>query len=413
VRSLFVFIYISVSFSFVRAEEVPHCLSNTSLPAFYACVIENHPKIQATRMSIEAATMVRDKIIQLPNPSLSLNSIQGKNGGENEGNTSLEVSVNLNESLFKRSSLGKLGKAEEKIIVAEAQEIIFQIQFQVIKNFYRYRQLLDELDLVMEAIDTFKKIENQFKTRKARGPEQSVTLNLVELAQGDYALRKNHLNMEKSGIETEFKGIFGNDFNFKKEWLPPLKANWPEMRVADLSKNNLELMKLEAEKDKVEAEKSIATIESWPQVSVGPSIERNTFGINQYIAYGFNLTVDLPILSTNSAGRSFASKNSLRIQKLYEYSVKKARLENQLLLQKYSSAAEALKKSISIEVLKKKHNEIDNLFRQGLAPGSAVIEVHRQISEFRQSQHEHEIEALEALMSLNFLSGKEVEEVLK
>lgn len=411
-HSLFLLISIVVSFSLAQAE-ITNCSAAKSTQVFYACVIEHHPKMQSALLSIEAAQAVSGKITQMPNPELSLSSVQGKNGGENEGSTSLEVSVNLNESILKRSSLGKLGKAEEKILTVEAQEAIFQVQSQVIKNFYRYRQLLDELDLVIEAIDTFKKIENQFKARRARGPEQSVTLNLVELAQGDYALRKYHLNAEKTVIETEFKGIFGSDFNFKKEWLPPLKVNWPQIKDSDFSKSNFELMKLEAEKDKSEAEKSIAAVDSWPQVSVGPSIERNTSGINQYTAYGFNLTVNLPIFSVNGAGRNFAAKNALKIQKLYEYSTKKAHFENQLLLQKYSSATEALKKTISIDTLKKKHNEIDHLFRQGLAPGSAVIEAHRQISEFRQSQHEHEMEALDALMSLSFLSGKDLSEVLK
>lgn len=411
-HSLLLLIGIAVLSSLVRAETTT-CSTTRSTQKFYACVMEHHPKMQSALINMEAAQTVSDKMTQMPNPQLSLNSVQGKKGGENEGSTSLEVSINLNESLLKRSSLGKLGKAEQKILTIEAQEAIFQVQSQVIKNFYRYRQLLDELDIVTEAIDTFEKIENQFKARRARGPEQSVTLNLVELAQGDYALRKNHLSAEKTAIETEFKGIFGNDFNFKKEWLPPLKVNWPQVKVADFSKNNFELMKLEAEKDKAEAEKDIAVVDSWPQISVGPSVERNTSGITQYTSYGFNLTVDLPIFSVNGAGRNLAAKNALKVQKLYEYSTKKAYFENQMLLQKYSSATEALKKSISIESLKKKHNEIDHLFRQGLAPGSAVIEAHRQISEFRQSQHEHEMEALDALMSLNFLSGKELSEVLK
>lgn len=409
---LYALICISL-FSSLAQAEASNCLSIKSVEGLYECIVKNHPEIKSAELSVEAAKSANDKITQLPNPEVSISSMQGKNSGENEGSTELSLSINLTETLLKRAPLSKLGRAEEKVLIVDAQESVFRAKSQALKNLYRYRQVLDELELVTEALETFKKIENQFKARRVRGPEQSVTLNLVELAQGDYELQRNHLNAEKTKIETEFKGVFGENFILKKEWLPKLKKNWPPITGSELSKQTFEVRKFEAEKEKAEAEKSIAMAESMPKIAAGPSMQRTTTGTAQYMSYGLNLTVDLPIFSLNGGGRRLAEKNLTKSQYTFEYAMKKADLEKKLLLQIYSAAVESLKKSITIESLKKKHDQIDSLFRQGLTAGPTVIEAHRQISEFHKSQHEHEMEALESLMYLNVLSNKEIGEVLK
>lgn len=409
----YAFICISLLSSPFSHAEALNCTSIKSVQVLYDCIVKNHPEIKSAELSIEAAKSAKEKITQFPNPELSLKSMQGKNAGENEGNTELSASINLTETLLKRSSLGKLGSADEKALIVDAQESVFKAKSQALISLYRYRQVLDELELVSEAIDTFKKIENQYKARRVRGPEQSITLNLVELAQGDYELRRNHLNAEKTEIETGFKGVFGDDFNLKKEWLPKLKKIWPVIAGVELSKQTFEVRRFEAEREKAEAEKSIAIADSIPKIAAGPSIQRTTSGPTQYMSYGFSLTVDLPILSLNGGGRSLADKNLAKSKYTYDYALRKADLEKKLLLQRYSSAVEALKKSITIESLRKKHDQIDSLFRQGLTAGPTVIEAHRQISEFSKSQHEHEIEAIQALMYLNVLSNKEIDEVLK
>lgn len=405
-------ICISLFSSLVQAEDL-NCLPVKSVEGLYECIVKNHPEIKGAELSVEAAKSTKDKITQLPNPEVTLSSMQGKNAGESEGSTELGLSIDLTETIVKRASLGKLGRAEEKLLIVNAQESVFQAKAQALKSLYRYRQVIDELDLVTEALETFKKIENQFKARRVRGPEQTVTLNLVELAQGDYELQRNHLNAEKTKIETDFKGVFGEAFILKKEWLPKLKKNWPQISGNELLKETFEVRKFEAEKEKAEAEKSIATVDALPKIAAGPSVQRTTTGQTQYMSYGFNLTVGVPIFSLNGGGRSLAEKNLTRSKYTYEYALKKSDLEKKLLLQRYSSATESLKKAITLESLKKKHDQIDSLFRQGLAAGPTVIEAHRQISEFHKSQHEHEMEALESLMYLNVLSNKEMGEVLK
>lgn len=379
----------------------------------YECTLENHPDFKSVILTKESARVGREKVAQWPSPELSVKSVTGQNDGDTVGGTEIGLSVSITDFLIKRSAISKAGESVEKNINVEAEELEFKVKLAIVSDLYRYRQLLNEAYLVDEAIVTFGKLEQQFKKRRARGPEEDIILNLVELVQGDYQLRKNDLAYEKSEIEAKFKGIFGAKFELKKEILPQLKQTWPEVNLALVSKKTLELRRFEAEKEKFEAEKNLANAESWPKISIGPVVERSLEGTNQFNSYGFNLTVDLPIFSLNSGSRNFAEKNMKKAQLQYEYALKKADLERELLIQKYRGAVESLRRSTDAESLKKKHAQIDSYFRQGLTSGTTVIEAHRQIAEFTESQHKHEMVALESLMYLNLLSDKDPSEVIR
>lgn len=389
------------------------CSSIVDTKSAYECILENHPDFRSAELTKESANASYSKATQWPNPELTAKSVAGDNAGEKVGGTELSLSISITDLLIKRYAFSKNGRAEEKAALVDAEDQSFKVKSSIVKDLYRYRQLLNELELTEEAISTFDKIEHQFRSRQSRGPEQEITLNLVELAQGDYQLKKNHLAVEKSEIESKFKGVLGSKFVLKKDILPQLKQSWPEISAAQVSKNTLELRKIESEKDKLESEKSLAIAESWPKISAGPVMERTTEGPNQFNSYGFNVNVDIPIFSLNGGSRELANKNLLKAQLQYDYALKKAELERELLIQKYQSAVESLKKSTTAEALKRKHAQIDGYFRQGLTSGSTVIEAHRQIAEFTESQHEHEMVALESLMYLYLLSGKDPSEVIK
>jgi outer membrane protein, heavy metal efflux system len=407
------FVSLIVSFFFSKNVFASDCSLIRNSWQLYECALESYPDYRAALLTKEAGSSVREKANQLPNPELSIKSVSGKNSGELVGGTEIGISMSLTELLVKRSALMKSGRAEEKLMVIEGQEQEFKAKTTIILALYRYRQLLVEVEFIEEAISAFSKIEKQFRSRRALGPEQEITLNLVELAQGDYQLKKNHLAVEKNEIETKFKGLFGLKFELKNEVLPLPKQNWPDISLAAISQNTLELRKLEAERDKLESEKSIANAESWPKIAAGPVVERSTEGSNQYTSYGFNLTVDIPILSWNGGARDLAGKNLFKAQIQYDYALKKAELEKQLLVLKYKSAVDSLKKSTNGDGIKRKHVQVDSFFKQGMTSSSIVIEAHRQLTEFTESQHEHERVALESLMYLNLLSGKDPSEVLK
>ncbi|MES2767856.1 MAG: TolC family protein [Bdellovibrionota bacterium] len=390
-----------------------NCTSIKTYKEFYKCTLEKHPEFEVAKLKIQEAEAVIDKASQWQNPNLDVKSISGKLAGENIGSTELSLSIPLSQ-IWTRGAQMDAGRADKKIADIEAQLSLLSVKKQLIKDIFRLRQVNDEIELNSEALGAYDKIKNQFKARLARGPEQEITFNLVELATSDYELKKNHLTTERTEILARIKGIWGAGFDIKKEYLPPPKEKWPELPKEINIGQSFESRKVMAESDKASAEYNLAVRESWPEVSAGPTVERSTEGPVQYTSSGFNLSISVPILSWNGGGRNLAETKAKQSRLLSEYAHRKAQIEREIVIHKYRSAVESLKKSSAREDVRKKHTRIDSLFRQGLASGGLIIEAHRQITEYTESQHEHEVSAIEAYLDIKALTGDEnIEELLQ
>lgn len=380
---------------------------------FYECALQSHPQYKAAVVSSGLADAYEDKAKQLPNPEVTVSSNKGRNLGESTGSSEITATLNLTELLVKRGAYIKIGNAEKRLAKVESEELTFSAKQQLIRDLYRYRQVLEEYELVTEALGAFRKIEGQFASRKARSPEQDVSLSLVQLAQGDYELRRNHLAVEKDEIISRFKGFLGPQFDLKKEVLPAQRTSWPEIKSGAALRDTFELRRVTAKRDRLDAERSQVVADSWPKISAGPSFERVTEGTNSYNTTGFVMTIDLPVLTWNSGGREIANR-TLEVARLeQQYSANQESLRKERLVQLYNGAVDALKRSVARDSVKRKHNQIDSLFRSGFTSGATVIEAHRQITEYTESQHEHELLALDSLMQIKLLLGEEISGVLK
>lgn len=404
------FIQIFLFLSVAQAAPNYSCDKISSYKEFYFCTLSKHPRFEVSKLKVIEGEAIVDKASQWQNPDLTAKSITGTNAGENVGSTEVGLSVSISQ-LWVRGAVKDIARAEKKLTDIESKESLLGIQKDLIKDLYRLRQIDVELELISETIATFDKIKGQYKGRLARGAEQEITLNLVELATSDYELKKNHLAIEKASIISELKAIWGNDFQVKKEFLPPLKEKWPEVQTTANLAPSFEAQKVKAEFEKAQAEESLANRESWPSLSVGPVMERNTQGPTQFIQYGVNATLSLPILSWNGGGRKLAEVRALQTKLLAESANKKFQTEKEILLNKYKSSVESLKKSSNQKDINKKHSSVDGLFKRGLASGTLVIEAHRQITEYTESQHEHENSAIESYLEIKALSGESIEEI--
>lgn len=400
-------------FLFLNSAFAANCSPIKNYQEFYKCTLQKHPEFEVAKLKILEAEAVIDKAGQWQNPDLEVRSVSGKLAGENVGSTELSLSIPLSQ-VWTRGAQVDAGRADKKIADIEAQLSLLGVKKQLIKDLFRLRQVNDELELNNEALEAYNKIKNQFRARLARGPEQEITLNLVELATSDYELKRSHLTTEKIEILARLKGIWGTGFDIKKEYLPPPKEKWPELPKEINIGQSFESRKIMAESDKASAEYSLAVRESWPAVSAGPTVERATEGPTQYTSAGFNLSVSVPILSWNGGGRKLAETKAKQSRLLSEYAARKAEIEREIVVQKYKSSVESLKKTSARDDVRKKHTRIDSLFRQGLASGGLIIEAHRQITEYTESQHEHEISAIESYLDIKALTGDDnIEELLK
>lgn len=395
------------------SEPAPRCASARTPSELYGCLIESHPVMSLKASTERIREGLLDQASQFENPSLDLRTVTGTAGGETTGATELNLSLPVSSYVIGRGAKQDLARAEGRAQELELERELHDTRREALRDLHRLRQVGEELALVTEALETFGSIERQLRRRAARGPEQEITLNLVSLVQGDYELKKNHLVTEGDEIRSRLKVALGNAGEIRSHWLPPLRQKWPEIAAIATLDRHFEVLKSQTELASAEAEQGVARAASWPKVAAGPTVERATTGPATTYAYGINVSLELPIFSINSGGRKLAEARKIRAESLHATSLLKARLENEILLKKYRSAVESLRKSAVRESLGKNHERIDALFRQGLTGGSSVIEAHRQIYEFVVSQNEHEMTAVETLISIYQLEGKDPGEILK
>lgn len=389
------------------------CQDARTASELYLCTIQNHPHQTLKDQTKVTADALINQAKQFDNPTLDVKSVAGTVSGEAMGATEVSVTLPISSYVLGRAPKIEQAQADAKQIQNDFDEEIFKIKSDLIKDFYRLRQVADELGMVEEALGAFSSVERQLRSRPARGPEQEITLNLVTLVQGDYELKKNRLITEKAEILSRFKLIWGAGFNLNAKILPPFKQNWPDSSGELKLDTHFELRKSGTDLEKAIADKRVAQAESWPKVAIGPTVQRETTGGSVAYAYGFNVGIDIPIFSINSGGRQVAEARRIRAEMVQQLTLRKVQSENEITVNKYKAAVDSLKRSSARESLAKNHARIDSLFRQGMAAGTVIVEAHRQILEFTLSQHEHELTAVDSLINLYQLQGKDIAEVIK
>ncbi|NUM58657.1 MAG: TolC family protein [Bdellovibrionaceae bacterium] len=398
----------------INTHAATQCEKVNSFKEFYFCTLQKHPKFEISNLKLNEADAIVEKASQFENPDISIKSISGSYAGENIGSTELSLNISASQ-IWKRGPIIEMAEAEKKITKIESNQTLLEVKKTLIKDLYRLRQINDELELITETLTTFEAIQKQFKSRLAKGPEQEITQSLVELATGDYNLKKNSLLTERSVIVSQLKALWGQSFEITNNQLPPKRKSWPLINLQSNDKNSvnasLEVQKMLAETEKAEAGLKLARSESWPNVNIGPTIERTTDGPKQYYSYGVNANISLPILTINGGSRRLANSKVQQSKLISDYAIKRSTTEKEILVNKYNSSIESLKRATSQDEIKKKHTRVDSLFKQGLASGTLIIEVHRQINEFISSQHKNENTAIDSFLEIKTLSGGDIDEL--
>lgn len=397
-----------MSFGFAQDS---NCQTFKTYKELYQCSLQKHPELEVSKLKAKEGEALVEQSSQWQNPSLEVKNVRASRSGQNVSSTELDLAIPISQ-IWTRGARQEIGSAQRQVAQIQAFEVLANVKKDLIQDLYRLRQIEDELQIFNESLRSFETISKQFKSRRVRGPEQEATLNLVELAASDYELKVSRLRTEKSQILSKFKALWGPELQISKEILPRVKDQWPMISPQIDVSHSYQVRRFEAEATQAQAEKKLADRESWPDISAGPSIDRTADGGDEVTSYGFNVSASLPILSLNRGSRNLAHVRAQQASLQSNYAVRRAELDKEILIQKYRAATEALKKSTNWKEVHQRHGKIDSLFRQGLVGGTTVIEAHRQITEFTESQHQHELSAIESFLELKTLSGENVEEIL-
>lgn len=369
------------------------------------CALDSHPDLVRGKGSLKQADSLEDQAAQRPNPELSARSLFGKNEGESV--TGHEVNLAHTFELGgKRSARIEKANAEKAQISSEFLKTKEEVYISISKILYRIRQVHSEIRTIDEALNTFERIQKQFKVRPRLAPEQEVSLSVFQLAEGDYKLRKSTLESEENSLERSLEVAIGKEFPHGKETiLPPPQKNWPDLQIGNGDFKGSDFKVAVSELKNAQAEMEMAKGASWPDLKLGPSLQSQSQGSNQYLTYGLNLTLPLPLYQANGGGRAVAAAGLMRAEQSLELRKRELGQQRKILINQYQKSSKALKESASLSEIEKKHKSVERQFERGVISSSLVIEAHRQMVDFTKSQNEQELNALEAMWRLKALEG--------
>lgn len=392
----------------ILAVENP-CDAVKSANQLVLCAESRSPEVLKAESNLTAKKAGVGHASQLLNPEFSSEYVAGKSGGQNQSelDMSLAFPIEVGGGRSARKSLAEfeVKKAEAELVKARAE-----VRKQVILNLTRLRQLNEETLMVDESITVFTKLVRQYQQRPKLSPEHEVTSEVFDLAKSDYIFKKQELEEEISKISSLFKVAVGKSAEDLRESIPGKIEKWPEIgdRSDRISSSPL-LAIYDAEIGMSQAELAKARSEILPSLSVGPSIKRVSDGDQTSNQVGINISMPLPMLSTNQGGRAAATANLKTAEMRRKFALEELRSLRDVLAKQYLKTTKLLKSASSGTTQEKRHKKIETHFYRGLVPSSLVIEAHRSLVEFEKTRNERELKALENYLDLLFVDGETVE----
>lgn len=364
----------------------------------------NHPQVVENNSSVSVSEKWIEVAKQRPNPEFQA---QGMKGEEIDGDVD-RISLSVMHTIElgdKRSSRIDFADSKRKQFKASVQDSNEDVLIDAILKAYRLRQVKELIPIYEEAYEAFNKILKVKLKRKSLSPEEQVEKETLVLATNDYRLKVSKLKSEKINLSRHLSFFVGEDCDLKQESLPRnvdltrkfgLKKETPTYSKLQVAINSLESAKM-----KLELERSNA----YPDLKIGPTFETESINGKNYQSVGLSISMDLPILSTNSGSKSQALEqvNTARVR--YKNIKREASLDLEAWIEKYNALGSSLKTIATREDLDKKHLKIEKLFKRGVISTAMIIESHRQLIEFANTRYEFELGAAEALWNIYKING--------
>lgn len=394
---------ILVILSFVIGNVYANC-NFTSPNEFLELIKSHHPQLLVNSSKVDSYKTLVKYAGKRINPELDLEASTKDTDEGRVLNTSISVKhtfefggkrgarINLAQKEFESSSA---------ILHSQNEDIIIN----VVKKLYRLRQVFELIPLHEESFETLNRIYLSKKKRKNLSPEEQVEMESLELVLNHHKLEIDELVYEKAYLKRHLSFFAGKKCSVSFADLPQTLSlrtgKFTSTKGTGYSKLKAARLGLDASKSKLDLEKSF----SYPNISIGPTYELEKTTNNKNHSIGLSLTMDIPILSSNSFGKNRASKNIIVATQIYKNIEKEMALDLESWIEKYNRLKKSLKTVTSKKRLDEKHHRIDSLFKRGVISTTLVIEAHRQLMEFIIGRFKFELGAVEALWNIYKLNG--------
>ncbi len=383
-----------------------------SAQAVLDCALKNHPLIRRAAAEEAQAAYLEPAALQRPNPELDATGLFGRRDGEglNRDDVSLLHTI---EAGGKRDARGEAARAQRGVVESSARKTREDVAKDSVAALYRLRQAKAEGAILDKTIASLQTVQQRLTARPRLTPDQEATLEVFRLAESESRLRRSGLTGEVRALERWLAFATGGVFESRPELLPPLKTDWPalpDQTVGDLSGS--EALRARADVAAAAAGVSSARGAAYPDVRVGPAMERETEGPILKQTYGVSLVLPLPLYQRNRAGKQYAELGVLAARAGADAATGSLATERRAELERYRAAVEALRSVAAEAGAATDVRKTEELFRRGLIPSSFLLEAYRQSFEMTKSRDEAELSAVRSLWRIYAIEGSILTEKL-
>lgn len=369
------------------------------------CALKNHPAIRRAAAEEAQAAYLEPVALQRPNPELDALGRFGKRDGErlNKNEATLFHTI---EAGGKRAARAAKARAERGRTEASALKTKEDVVLDTVSSLYRLRQVKVEGAILDRTIESLSAVRKQLKARLRLTPDQEATLEVFGLAQSEGALRRSVLTGEERAVLRSLAFAVGGSLEARAEVLPPVKADWPLLSDEPAGAlSGSESLKARADVDTAAAELSSARGAAYPDIRVGPTIERETEGSAVKQTFGLALGLPLPLYNRNRAGKEYAELGVKAAQAGADAAIGGLTADRQAELERYRAAIAALQ-SVGASDSTENVRKTEELFHRGVIPSSLLLEAYRQSYEMTKSRDEAELAAVLALWRIYAIEGR-------
>lgn len=372
------------------------------------CSELNSKNLQITNQKLKTAEQLESAASQWVNPEIDLESVS-KNSDMSEQTATIYFNLSLGG---KRSAQVSQARAEyDKASVLNELDKQSE-RLSLMLSYYRIGHLKSEIKIEEESVATFSKVIKQYQGRSALSPEQDVSLTVFKMALADHQLNLVKIKSDYENLLGEVMITTGLDKETILKNLPKAKSDWLKI-VQDADTLQSPQVKLaQHEVSLAKTQKSMANAESWPELKVGPTFQRNKQGSETENLAGFSLSMPLPVFSLNGGGRELARQKIIESEMSFDLEKNKVSALRKQLVNKYINTTEILKSTLSSKVVSDNHEKLERQFFRGTVPSSLIIEAHRQLYDLESKRNESERIAIESLGQILIIDNKFSEVIL-
>ena len=368
---------------------------------FYNNVKVNGPLLNEAIKNKEVISSSIDIAEQRPNPELDFEYLKGDQFGV-DVNTYTLTAKHVVEFGSKRDKRLLKAKNYQKLKNAEVDLSLFNSNLNATIGYQRVAQLNVTIDSVKEAIHTFEKIINKLSSRERLNPEETVSLSTLRLASNDYKAQLNDLENEKTLLQGKISFLSNcKNINPKYEYINFNLVKIDETQTNSVGLPQIEDLKVELAVSELDIQKSLG----YSNISIGPTVEHQTVGNDEFVSAGISVSFALPLFQTNNGGKLNALKG-VGSQKVATSNNKEMlRIERMNLVTKLKRSLSTLSKMPKLKELESKHLKVEKLFSRGVVSIPMTIESHRQQVEFIKSKFDTENDVLNTYGKILLIDG--------